>query len=76
MYATAASAENALQSSLEIAGQSRSRQMAVPVVNFIRLASVAESDDPLRDVGFLQKDLMGCERTEAFAMPTHDRFRP
>src|SRR5262245_41060665 len=26
----------------------------VPVVNFIRLASAAESDDPLRDVGFLR----------------------
>jgi hypothetical protein len=49
--------------------------MAVPDVNFIRLASAAESDDPLRDVGFLQKDLMGCERTDAFAMPPHDRLR-
>jgi hypothetical protein len=35
----------------------------VPVVNFLRLASAAESDDPLRDVGFLQNDLVGCRRS-------------
>jgi molybdopterin molybdotransferase len=39
------------------------RTQPVPVVNFIRLASAAESDDPLRDVGFLQNDLMGCRRS-------------
>ena len=39
------------------------RLMPVPVVNFIRLASAAESDDPLRDVGFLQNDPMGCRRS-------------
>src|SRR5262245_18199859 len=31
---------------------------AVPVINFIRLAPAAESDDPLRDGGFLQNNLM------------------
>src|SRR5262245_32044562 len=37
--------------------------LPVPVVSFIRLASAAESDDPLRDVGFLQNNLMGCRRS-------------
>jgi hypothetical protein len=39
------------------------QEQPVPVVNFIRLASAAESDDPLRDVGLLQNDFMGCRRS-------------
>jgi len=37
-------------------------QMAVPIVNSIRLACDAESDDPLRDVGSLQNNFWDCRR--------------
>ena len=46
-----------------ICGEIGSMPPIVPVVNSIRLASAAESDDPVRDVGFLQNDLMGCRRS-------------